>query len=160
MDWGQIDGALAVVVVGVALLSNHAATIKFAALMFAVWLTNSWAVELLNYARAPLVLPEINAALGLVLGLVALMAKNRVGAVIFGLFLVSAFIWAVAILTHTQDTRLCYALANATFLAREVLIGAVGVKEGLDRWADRRDVGFGHLAPGRTSYVARVERWK
>ena len=107
-----------------------------------------------------MVMPQINAGIGLVAGYVALKSKSWVGAVIFGFFVLSGAFWLNGYLHHTQGARLTYDETGATFLARVLLIGGAGVKEGLAHWSAWRGPGIGHPSFGRSPHVERVARWK
>lgn len=153
MDWGQIYGILAVSVTAISILSGHAPTMKLAFLMLLVWASNNCAVALLDHATAPIVMPQINAAIGLMTGYVALKSKSWVGAIVFGFFVLSGAIWLYAYLHHTQGSTKTYLAANVTFLLRVLLIGGAGVKEGLAHWPAWRGPGVGHPALSRSPHV-------
>ena len=153
MDWGQIDGVLAVAVTAIAILSGHAPTMKFAFLMLLVWATNNCAVAALGFDRATMVMPQLNWAIAVMVGYVAVRAKSWVGAVIFSLFVLSGAFWLNGYLHHTQGARLTYDETGATFLLRVLLIGGAGVKEGLAHWPAWRGPGVGHPALSRSPHV-------
>ena len=126
---------------------------KFAFLLFLVWLTNNCAVDVMNLAKAPMLMPVLNTAIGVIVGYVAVKAKSRVGAVVFGLFMLSGAIWWTAYYYHVQSTRLPYDLTGVTFLIRALIIGGAGVKEGLAHWDAWSHPGLGNPAPSRTPHV-------
>ena len=94
---------------------------------------------LVGYARAPLLVPECDAIIGFAVAGVAMATRSRLGWFVFAGFVAEAAIWALAFAYQYQSTRLCIEAINATFAARLLLIGGVGVAYGLARRTGRID---------------------
>lgn len=126
------------------LLSNRPVLIKFGLVLLLDWVVYNVIVNWTGFDRAPLLIPMFDAAVGTSIGIIAWANRSRVGASVFGLFVVVTGWWFVEIWSHSQATYTCYAIANCIFLAQVTIVGGAGGRAYL---ADRRARGHARVHP-------------
>lgn len=119
-------GLAALVALGLAALSKQHVIVKFALILLFDWVAYNLLVEMNGFARAPLLIPTFDAAVGIWLGGLAWANASRVGGAVFGLFVVVCACWFAAIWSHAEASYLCYLVANLIFLSQIAIVGGAG----------------------------------
>ena len=142
-------GLLTVAALALTALSGRHVLIKLALVLLFDWIAYNVIVDSNGFARAPLLIPTFDAAVGIWVGTQAWINHSRVGAIVFALFTAVVAWWCAEIWAHAQASYLCYLMANLIFLSQVSLVGGAG---GFAYVVDRRRSGHmrahPHLARG------------
>ena len=109
-------------------------------ILTAVALVLSWSASNIivigdGFAKAPLLLPMLDAILGVCVGIVALLYMNRVAAVVFGLFVLVGALHVYAYLQVMQGSYIYYTARNLLFLAQVLTVGGSAGYALVAHWA-------------------------
>lgn len=116
-------GIWTICAVGLAWLSGKHVWFKVAMLLFLAWVCCNVAVKAQGLPNAPLLIPAIDAFIGVSVGSLALANRDRIAAVVFALFVVDEIIHVAAFLTHWQGAYTYYLALNAVFIAQIAVVG-------------------------------------
>lgn len=125
-------GLCALASLGLSLASGRVLLIRLAWLLLGAWGTCNVVTMVYGFARAPLLIPIIDAILALCVPLIA--ARSKTASVVFGLFVAIGIVHVDAFLTHTQGSTPYFVTLNLLYLAQVVTVGGAS---GLVCLADR-----------------------
>ncbi len=125
---------LAVLSLGCAVWGKDWLLIFLACVMLASWSVSNMAVAALGFSRAPLLIPETDAALGVIVWFMARPSHRLAPALVFALFVVEQMVHVTFLHIHAA-TSLQYIVAlNLVFAAQCLVVGVAGVRQ---RYVDR-----------------------
>lgn len=122
-------GIWTICAVGLAWLSQKHVRIKVSLLLFLAWVTCNVAVKAQGLPNAPLLIPAIDAFIGVCVGALWLANKDQIAAAVFWLFVLDELIHVGGFLTHLQGAPTYYLTLNMVFLAQISVVG------GASAWA-------------------------
>lgn len=121
----------------------------------AVSMLTSWAITNaadigLGFSRSPLVIPEADAAIGMLLTLVAVRYRSKAAVAVVCLFVVEAVAHVGFLSQNMAVTKIYIVTLNMIFSAQCLIVGIAGVRARLTDSPPRRD-GGAYLSRGRRS---------
>ena len=120
-------GALTIFALTLAVVSRRADLIETGAVLLLAWLLCNAVVILNGHAKAALLIPTIDAILGLFVAGIAAHNQSRIAAVVFAIFLIVQMVHVAAFRLHTQGTPPYFLTLNLLFLSQLMVVGGAGV---------------------------------
>lgn len=116
-------------------------------LMVASWVGSVACTLVFGYARAPILIPTLNAVVAIFIAGVGIRYASKTCWAVVALFLVEEVINLVAFAYHFNGHRLQFTLLNGAFLARMAIVGGVALVRLAHRFGQRLGGGYsGELA--------------
>ena len=110
---------------------------KIAMLLLGSWSASNVCVALLAYARAPMIIPSIDALIAVMAAGVSIRARSETGLAVVLLFVVEEVTHALAYASGATGHRDYYIVLNVIFLAQVLIVGGVSGERALRHWSDR-----------------------
>ncbi len=142
MDLSTAFGLLSLGVVVLALASGWHVYQKLALTLLVAWASTNVAVELMNFDRAPLVIPSMDAVFSIIVAIIGYANKSRIALVVFIAYALVGVVHVGAFILHQQAGFYYYATLDIMFLAQLLNLGAAS-----GGMAVRRGIAWGRQRP-------------
>ena len=120
-------GALTIFALTLAIVSKRPDLIETGAVLLLAWLLCNAVVILNGHTKAPLLIPTIDAILGLFVAGIAAHNQSRIAAVVFAIFLGVQMVHVAAFRLHTQGSYSYFLTLNLLYICQLVVVGGAGV---------------------------------
>lgn len=134
-------GALAGAVSGLALWSRCFPLLYGAGTMVASWSMSNWAVTALGFSGMPLVVPEADAVLAILLALVATATSSRALAIVFALFIAEETAHVAFLIVNSSQMVAYIGVLNAIFVVQCLVVGGASAGTCMAMGVPRRGPG-------------------
>lgn len=149
----MMEGLAYALVLGVVLvlawLSGDPMTRRVGILQLGGWTAANACVAWLGFLNAPLLVPAINAAIAVGIGLIGYKNRSLLCFCMVLLYLLEEIVAVVGFATHNQGSFVYYAILNVVFCMRMLTLGGWSVGHLVVRGLRGERGGFRHRLAGR-----------
>lgn len=108
---------------GLAWMTHRRDLVQTGGVLCLAWLACNVAVVVVGHAKAPVLIPTIDAILALLCAHIAIFERGRAAIAVLFLFVMVGLVHVAAFETHTQGTYFYFLVLNLLFFAQVAVVG-------------------------------------